>query len=209
MQCECVAHHFFALIKFAAEAEPGIIFSDKVPAGVQYDAALSGNGDVVWYVESDGINVDQDLAPSLLPCHDLETGQLTTIDVPGFKRSLHSRDDGNRLAFLLDGDNDTLHRISQRIDACTTSSMQPIAHGFKSPVAICTRYIKITTATKLVAESQDPACRHTGIAGWWPLRRWLLWRLGIHSTFAGLGRNGYLRILCESRQSEGGDLRIQ
>lgn len=79
-------------------------FSQRVPAGVQDDATLSGNGDVVWYVESVAINVDRDLAPSLLQRRDLETGQLTTIDMPGFRRSLHSSDDGNRLAFLLDSE---------------------------------------------------------------------------------------------------------
>lgn len=79
-------------------------FGEKVPAGVQDDATLSGDGKVAWYVESDGITVDRELAPSLLQRRDLETGQITTIDIPGFKQSLHASDDGNRLAFQLDGE---------------------------------------------------------------------------------------------------------
>lgn len=79
-------------------------YSQKVPPGVQDDATVSGDGRIVWYVESVGINVDRELAPSVLKRLDLETGQIVTIDVPGFKDSLWASDDGNRLLFLLDGE---------------------------------------------------------------------------------------------------------
>jgi len=79
-------------------------YSQKVPPGVQDDATISGDGRVAWYVESVGINVDRELAPSVLKRLDIETGQIITIDMPGFKDALWASDDGNELLFQLDNE---------------------------------------------------------------------------------------------------------
>lgn len=101
-------------------------YSQKVPVGVQDDATISSDGRIVWYVESVGITVEHEIAPSVLKRHDLVTGQTITINVPGFKESLSTNDDGSRVVFQLDGEvvvyrHDTadLLRTTTALNFCT------------------------------------------------------------------------------------------
>ncbi len=100
--------------------------SEKVPVGGEDDATISGNGNVVWYVETNGVSEINYSAPSVLKRLDLVSGQTTTVNVAGYKQALFSSDDGMRVVFMLDGelavyrhDTGTLLHTSQALNFCT------------------------------------------------------------------------------------------
>lgn len=76
--------------------------SDRVSIGGEDDATISGDGNIVWYLETDGISLINESAPSMLKRLDLVSGQTTTVDIEGPMSALSSSDDGSRLLFKVD-----------------------------------------------------------------------------------------------------------
>ncbi len=100
--------------------------SDRVPLGGEDDATISGDGNIIWYIETDGVSEYGNNAPSVLKRLDLVSGQTTTVNVSGYKQALFSSDDGRRVVFMLDGelvvyrhDTGTLLHTRQALNFCS------------------------------------------------------------------------------------------